>query len=138
MRVRSSSLLFCVGAWMPNRDNLNQWIQADLITTHRIESVTTRGKPGSYACWVTAYFVSHSPDETSWVEISTPFEANDDGGTMKTNLLPDNIEARFIRLSPNSWNYYICMRFDVTGCAVTGTITFRLLRQERRPCLALP
>ena len=110
---------------MPNRDNRNQWIQADLQTIHRIESVTTQGNRLSThcpACWVTAYFVSYSQDGTSWVKISTLFMANEDTTTKRTNRLPDNINARFIRLSPETRKVFICMRFDVTGCAVTGTM----------------
>ena len=129
MRLRSSPLLFCAGAWSPAVDNQDQWIQADLITTHRIESVTTQGKPegGWSICWTKSYFVSYSRDGTSWVEISTLFTANEDRNTKKTNLLPDNIEARYIRLLPNSWETHICMRFDVTGCAVTGTMSLYAL-----------
>ena len=117
-------MLFCAGAWTGTRDNLDQWIQADLITTHRIESVTTQGMPASgwLICWATSYYVRYSRDGTSWVQISTVFTANEDRDTKKTNRLPDNIVARYIRLSPNSWERYICIRFDVTGCAVTGTM----------------
>ena len=97
-----------------------QWIQADLQTTHRIMSVTTQGRPPLYDQWVWEYYVSYSQDGITWETISTPFQANTDTNTKKTNLLPDNIVARYIRLLPISWNNHICMRFDVTGCAIPG------------------
>ena len=76
---------------------------------------------------MTSYYVSYSQDGTSWEEMSTLFVANEDRDTKRTNLLPDNIEARYIRLSPNSWNTQIAMRFDVTGCALQGrTLAYTL------------
>ena len=77
--------------------------------------------------FVAYYHVSYSQDGISWDEISTLFEANEDSDTKKTNLLPDNIETRYIRLSPNSWNTQISMRFDVTGCALQGTMSLYAL-----------
>ena len=118
--VPSSSLLFCAGAWLALQTNKYQWIQADLQMMHIIESVTTQGRPTAGNHWVTSYYVSYSQDGIRWEAISTLFEANEDRDTKKTNLLPDNIEARFIRLLPNSWNTRIAMRFEVTGCAVKG------------------
>ena len=69
---------------------------------------------------MTSYYVSYSQDGTSWEEMSTLFVANEDRDTKKTNLLPDKTVARYIRLLPNSWERFIAMRFDVTGCAVSG------------------
>ena len=112
--------LFCVGTWAAKERDQNQWIQADLQTMHRILSVTTQGRYSRHNQWVTSYYVSYSHDGTMWETISTPFEGNDDTDTKKTNLLPDDIVARYIRLLPISWNTHVCMRFDVTGCAIPG------------------
>ena len=117
-----------VGVWAARVSNQDQWIQADLQTAHRIISVTTQGRSIlRYRQWVKSYYVKYRQDETRWKTISTPFTANVDENTKKTNLLPDNIEARYIRLLPNSWETHICMRFDVTGCAVTGTMSLYAL-----------
>ena len=105
----------------------NQWIQADLQTMHRIISVTTQGRSYKHDQWVKSYYASYSQDGLGWETISTPFEGNNDQNTKKTNLLPDNIVARYIRLLPNSWNTRIAMRFDVTGCALQGrTLVYTL------------
>ena len=120
-------MLFCAGAWLARQHNYNQWIQADLITKHRIESVTTQGRPGTDQDWVKSYSVRYSQDGITWTQISTPFDANKDNETKAINVLPDNIDARYIRLSPNSWNTQIAMRFDVTGCALQGrTLAYTL------------
>ena len=120
-------LFICVDVWAASVNDQNQWIQADLLVVHRIESVTTQGRPTDYTQWVTSYYVSYSQDGTRWETISTLFVGNNDQSTKKTNLLPGNIMARYIRLLPNSWNLHIAMRFDVTGCAVSGTIPHKTL-----------
>ena len=113
----------CVGAWAARVSDRNQWIQADLQTAHRIISVTTQGRSNAhYNQYVKSYYVSYRQDGATWETISTPFEANDDIDTKKTNLLSGNIVARYIRLLPISWNNHISMRFDVTGCGVSGTM----------------
>ena len=115
-------LFVCVEAWAAWAKNQEQWIQADLQTVHRIISVTTQGRSARNQ-WVTSYYVSFSQIGTVWETISTAFEGNTDRDTKKTNLLPDNIVARYIRLLPISWTYHISMRFDVTGFAVSGTMS---------------
>ena len=122
---------FCVGAWAAKINDQNQWIQADLEAMHRILSVTTQGRYSRHNQWVSSYYVSYSQDGKRWEAISTPFEGNNDRDTKKTNLLPDNILAKYIRLSPISWSNHICMRFDVTGCVVPGTIMPFLLKSVK-------
>ena len=118
MRVPSSPLLFCAGAWLALEHNQDQWIQADLIATYEIESVITKKR--HRADFVAAYYVSYKEVGRGWVTISTLFEGNDAISSTKINELPDNIVTRYIRLSPNSWSTRIAMRFDVTGCAIPG------------------
>ena len=97
----------------------NQWIQADLGKTHRIESVTTQGRPGtSLSHWVISYNISHSQDGINFVKLPTLYDGNNDRDTKMTNTLPANTQARFIRLRPHEWNDNIAMRFDVVGCAL--------------------
>ena len=121
MSVRSSKLLFCAGVWAALESNQDQWIQADLLTTHRIESVTTQGRPdNNYRQWVTSYYVSYSQDGTNWTDIPGLYTGNFDQNRKKTNRLPEGTEARYIRLRPNTWSGHISMRFDVTGCALHG------------------
>ena len=119
MRVQSSPLLFCTGAWLARINDQNQWIQADLQATHRIESVTTQGRPnGGVRQWVRSYKVSYSQDGTNWLTLPGLYEGNFNRDEKKTNSLPDYTEARFIRLRPIEWFGHISMRFDVTGCEV--------------------
>ena len=121
MRVQSSrTLVFCVGAWAAKVNDQNQWIQADLKLAHIIESVTTQGRPqgwrSSHNQFVKSYKVSYSQDGTNWVELPDLYVGNSNRDGKKTNSLPDNTEARLIRLHPIEWHGHISMRWEVTGC----------------------
>ena len=118
MRVQSSPLiLFCVGYWIAGATNRNQWIQADLVTTHRIESVTTQGRVVA-PHWVKSYKVSYRRDGTNWVELPDLYVGNSNGNGKKTNILPDYTEARFIRLRPVEWHVHAAMQlfYKCTSC----------------------
>ena len=112
--------MFCAGAWSALHHSQNEWVQADLGTTQRIESVTTQGRPSSrFVQWVTSYYISYSLDGANWVHIPTLYAGNVDQYTKKTNNLPPNTDARYVRLRPQTYREHISLRFDVTGCAMS-------------------
>ena len=71
---------------------------------------------------VTSYYISHSLDGTNWVDLPILYTGNVDQYTKKTNNLPANTVARYVRLRPQTWFHHIALRFDVTGCALSGKI----------------
>ena len=120
-------MLLPAGAWVSARNVTGEWIQADLETTHLIESVTTQGRSGRFHQWVTSYYVSYSPDGSDWVDISMPYSGNVDQESKVTNRLPANTLARHVRLRPNGWQDSIAMRFTVTGCGAIRKIALSSL-----------
>ena len=123
--------MFCAGAWAAAHNNQDQWIQADLGIAQRIESVTTQGRPSNvYMQRVTSYYISYSSDYTYWVYLPTLYIGNSDQFTTKTNNLPPNTVARFVRLRPQAWHHHIALRFDVVGCAVPSKI-MQLIRLSK-------
>ena len=116
-------MLVCTGIWVAKTNDEDQWIQADLRTTHRIESVTTQGRPGGHNQWVKFYGVVHSNDQAHWILIYRLYIGNVDQNTKKTNRLPSGTDARFVRLLPRQWQGHISMRFDLTGCELTSKFT---------------
>ena len=116
-------MLLPAGAWVSARNVTGEWIQADLETTHLIESVTTQGRSGRFGQWVTSYHVSYSPDGSDWVDLSMPYSGNVDQDSKVTNRLPANTLARHVRLRPNGWQDSIAMRFTVTGCGAIRKIS---------------
>ena len=119
------------GHWLAAHNNKDQWVQADLGIAQRIESVTTQGRPSNvYMQRVTSYYISYSSDYTYWVYLPTLYIGNSDQFTKKTNNLPPNTVARFVRLRPQAWYHHIALRFDVVGCAVPSKI-MQLIRLSK-------
>ena len=49
------------GAWSARSNDLNQWLQVDLLNTTRVSGVATQGRNGySYNQWVTKYKLKYS------------------------------------------------------------------------------
>ena len=76
-----------------------------------------------YVQWVTSYYISYSQDGTNWVDIPTLYSGNVDQYTKKTNNLPPNTVARYVRLRPQAYREHISLRFDVTGCVAPSKIS---------------
>ena len=76
-----------------------------------------------YTQRVTSYYISYSLDGTNWVDIPTLYSGNVDQFTKKTNNLPPNTVARYVRLRPQTWLNHMSLRFDVTGCALPSKIS---------------
>ena len=116
-------MLFCAGAWSALYNTQQQWIYADLQTTHRIESVTTQGRPWIHVSqWVESYQVTYSQDGRKWTNLPDVYVGNLNRDDKKTNTLPDNFETRYIGLRPVTWHDHISLRWDVTGCVAHGKI----------------
>ena len=128
MSVQSSPLLFCAGAWSTRHYGRPHFISADLQTTHRIESVTTQGRPADPAHpsseWVQSYLVRYSRTDFSdvWSSLPDVYVGNSNSNEKKTNKLPDNFETRWIGLRPVSWHGHLSLRWEVTGCPAYGKI----------------
>ncbi|XP_033105774.1 uncharacterized protein LOC117108037 [Anneissia japonica] len=111
-----------IGSWAARGNNRDQWIQADLSEVKRVTGVVTQGRNGNYDQWVKSYEVLYGMDGTNWETIMftsgipMEFVGNSDKDTAVTNLFPVEVQARFIRIHPLTWNGHISMRFEVLGC----------------------
>ena len=91
------------------------------MATHILETVITQGRSTitspnvNYVRW---YRISYGQDGISWVHLPKRYKGNVDKDTKNINSLPENTQARFIRLRPTGWKGIQALRFDVTGCPV--------------------
>ena len=60
-RLHSKSYGYQRGGWVALRNDLNQWLQVDLVTFTRVTRVATQGRDG-YDQWVTKYRLQYSDD----------------------------------------------------------------------------
>ena len=106
------------GSWSPRYNTQNEWIQIDFESQHRVEKVSTRGRPDTgRAQWVTSYNLARSLDGTNFEPASGPHNVNvNTPNTRTTIVLTEPLVGRSFRLLPISWNNHISMRLEFEGC----------------------
>ena len=112
------STLGSAQAWGPSSNVIGQWMQIDLGTAKRVAGIVTQGRADSDQ-WVQSYKVQYSTDGITFTEVaSTTFVGNTDRNSKVTATLPRTVQARYVRLLPQSWRAYMCMRAGVieAGC----------------------
>ena len=53
------------GSWLPARDDVNQYLQIDLLTPHYVTGLTTQGRPAAVS-FVRTYRILYSNDGVNW------------------------------------------------------------------------
>ena len=73
------------GAWSARSNDLNQWLQVDLLNTTRVSGVATQGRNGC-PCdqWVTKYKLQYSEDGQAFKFYRRSGDKSDTVGTNKT------------------------------------------------------
>ncbi|KAL5011804.1 hypothetical protein ScPMuIL_010355 [Solemya velum] len=115
-----------IGGWSAQTCDEDQYIQAEFPNVKNISAVATKGRAG-YEQWVTAYSISYSIDGSEWLKVNNSngqtevFTGNNNTDTLVVNVLPNPVNARFIRINPTNWHKHITMRFGVKGCDTAGS-----------------
>ncbi|GIY80058.1 coagulation factor VIII [Caerostris extrusa] len=106
-------------AWAPKLDDSDPYIKVDLIVPTNITGVMTRGRNDANE-WVKTYEIEFSDNGLEWESQETGFvvehKGNTDNESPVTNLFPESIFSRFIRIKPTSSERKIGLRFEILGC----------------------
>ncbi|XP_069122276.1 neuropilin-2-like [Argopecten irradians] len=113
-------------AWCPPNNTLTDYLQVEFASLKTVVAVSTQGRvystayPGSFF-YTKSYLVRYSNDGIAWGDFmendtSKIFPGNDDSETVVTNILPFPVEAKYIRVFPQSWSLAACLRLDILGC----------------------
>ena len=80
-------------------------VQMDISKVGWISGVVVQGRQCGPEQWVTSFKVSASADLSAWVwvESGRVFEGNSDPNTKVVALFNGPIEARYVRIHPNTW-----------------------------------
>ncbi|XP_078352373.1 polycystin family receptor for egg jelly-like [Oculina patagonica] len=127
------------GAWSARTNDVNQWLQVDLISQYtKVTGVATQGR-NSYSQWVTKYNLQYGDDGVNflyYMELGgtekKDFTGNTDRDTVVYHDLFPPITARYIRFRPVAWYSYISMRMELYGCQVTVP-EVKILNGESQP-----
>ena len=106
-------------AWIPatSADKSPSWLQVDLGNLTNVSAVATQG-----SClgdqWTKSYVIKYSKSGVNWKhygELGTirVFTGNNDSSSVVTNYFKTPFEARFVRISPKSWNKNPALRIEL-------------------------
>ncbi|XP_078346340.1 uncharacterized protein LOC144631705 isoform X1 [Oculina patagonica] len=105
------------GAWSAKLNNKGQWIEVDLSETTKVTMVATQGRY-DHDQWVKTYKVAYSKYGGHFVFQNKVYEANTDRNSVIVNDLIQPIEARFVRIYPETWYGHMSMRMELYGCNI--------------------
>ncbi|XP_031566311.1 EGF-like repeat and discoidin I-like domain-containing protein 3 isoform X2 [Actinia tenebrosa] len=112
------------GAWCAKVSNAKQWIQIEFNEPTVVTKIATQGRQ-DVAHWVKSYNLEYSYNAQHWAvykhnSVRVVFPGNFDQHTIREHHIFPAIYARFLRVRPLTWHGFLCMRFEVYGCAVNG------------------
>lgn len=110
-------------------DILDEWLQVDLGELKEVTGVVTQGHP-FFDQYVERFAVQFSETGLTWEDIMEPevdyakqFVGNTDPVTPVTNLFPEPVFAKYIRIIPTEYHSGISLRLELKGCDVKETTT---------------
>ncbi|XP_061578959.1 discoidin, CUB and LCCL domain-containing protein 2 [Cololabis saira] len=114
--------------WAPAHSDPQQWLQVDLKKETKITGIITTGSTRrEFPYFVSAFRLRYSDDGRKWFVYSEADSTRDkvfQGNTnylqeVRNNFLPP-LEARFVRISPASWQQRIALKLELLGCQAAG------------------
>ncbi|XP_044179085.1 uncharacterized protein LOC114946811 isoform X1 [Acropora millepora] len=115
------------GAWCAAQNKVGEYIQIDLGVVRQIQHLALQGRPESSDFVKTLYlrYGNNGLDFNNYGENATvkykTLTGNSNSRTISNIVLPESINARFIRIYPVTWSSRICLRTEVYGCAAQGS-----------------
>lgn len=120
-RLHSRPTTESSGAWSPEDNNVNQYIQVEFVRPLPVYGVVLKGSP-TFNSFVTSYNIMYSIDGIVYHIITDGnkqlvFSGPIDPRNPVQQVFPNPIEAKTIRVIPLTWNENIAIRLEFLGCA---------------------
>ncbi|XP_048579478.1 receptor-type tyrosine-protein phosphatase S isoform X6 [Nematostella vectensis] len=92
---------------------VSEYLEIDLGGVRTVSGVATQGSPGENK-WVKTYNLHYTTDGTRWLMFKS-LNGNANKGLTVINWFNHKIRARYVRITPLTWNSAICLRADLFG-----------------------
>ncbi|XP_074624200.1 uncharacterized protein LOC141882148 isoform X4 [Acropora palmata] len=118
------------GAWCAAQNKVGEYLQIDLGVVRQIKHLALQGRPESLDFVKTFYlrygnngfgFINYGSNATAKYKTLT---GNSNSKTISNIVLPESINARFIRIYPLTWSSRICLQTEIYGCAANEPFKF--------------
>jgi len=111
------------GAWKPQINDTNQWIQVNLGEDVEIHGVATQGAQQEEENYVTTYSVKYrASNDTVFVDVTDEsnkkqvFDGNYDANTPVINRFHTPVTGQYFRIKPVTYSKDIALRFELLTC----------------------
>ncbi|XP_078572483.1 lactadherin-like [Branchiostoma floridae x Branchiostoma japonicum] len=111
------------GAWVPEKQDREQWLQVDLGKELVVGGVVTQGSGEEVSpSFVRSFHLSYSMTGEYWITYSNStspqklFSGNTDELSPVQTKLDSPVRARYVRVCPQEWERQIALRLEVLYC----------------------
>ncbi|XP_039747124.1 hemocytin isoform X2 [Pararge aegeria] len=114
------------GAWNPEENDKNPYIQVQLPRREPIYGVQLQGSP-LFDEYVESYEMMYGDDGNVFSTVNSPdghpkiFRGPVDSKQAMKQMIEPPIEAKFVRIKPLTWHNAISVRFELIGCDEVST-----------------
>ncbi|OWF37161.1 neuropilin-2-like [Mizuhopecten yessoensis] len=106
-------------AWCPARASKSEYLQVEFQHMSAVTALVIQGRVQQY---LTSLTMKTSQDGISWSDVTDNlgnkkiYQAANDGTTLVTRAVNENILAKFIRIHPETWFSYPSFHLEILGC----------------------
>jgi hypothetical protein len=104
-------------AWSAQNNAVGEWYQLDNGVVGKIAGVAIKGRKDCCDQWVKTFKVKSKGVDGIWkdVDAGNVYTGNTDRDTQVNATFASPVDARYIRIYPQTWNNHISMRADIVA-----------------------
>jgi len=106
-----------VQGWSAQNNAVGEWYQLDNGVVGKIAGVAIKGRAVAHDQWVKTFKVQSKGATGTWVDVESGkvYTGNTDKETQVDVTFTAPVEARYIRIYPQTWNNHMSMRADIVA-----------------------
>ncbi|KAL8220720.1 UNVERIFIED_CONTAM: hypothetical protein K2H54_053210 [Gekko kuhli] len=111
-------------SWAADQSSTGEWLEVDLGGRRNVTGIITKGSSHKYNYYIKSYRVLFSRDGKNWKVYKSNngedkvFKGNSDSYQEVPNTFIPPILARYLRITPQSWNQRVALKVELLGCQV--------------------
>jgi hypothetical protein len=105
-----------VQGWSAQNNTVGEWYQLDNSVVGKIAGVAIKGRK-DYDQWVTTFKVKSKGATGTWIDVEAGkvYTGNTDRDTQVDVSFAAPVDARYIRIYPQTWNGHMSLRADIVA-----------------------
>ena len=106
-----------VQGWSAQNNAIGEWYQMDNGVVSKIAGIAIKGRKDCCNQWVKTFKVQSKGATGTWTEVDSGkvYTGNTDKETQVDVTFDAPVDARYIRIYPQTWNSHITMRADIVA-----------------------